>query len=366
MNKKLALLLYRYFPFGGLQKDFMGIAGELLSRGHQIKVYTRSWEGEIPDSLEVIQLGEKGISNYSKNRIFIKKAFKSLADFNPDIVFGFNKMPGLDLYFAADTCFAAQAQHKHYLQKYTRRFRQSINFEEEVFSRYASTKTLLLNENQQNEFARFYKTPLDRMTIVPPGIDADWSSYRPINIREKLGIPPEDKILLFVGSDFSRKGLDRAIFSLSYLQKQKKTATLVVIGDDLQTPYSKIINQESLSNKVHFIGPSQDVASFMKSSDLLVHPAREEAAGNIIIEAIVSGLPSLVTEAVGFSSEVLKHGSGAVLTGDFKQENFNLLLSDILEEEKLSSIKESIRHLSDCDYFFSRFKYIADYIDKEF
>ena len=121
MNKKLALVLYKYFPYGGLQKDFVEIAKELLSRGNSLKVYTRSWEGEIPDDLEIIQLGETGISNYSKNKKFIKKAFKALEDFEPDIIFGFNKMPGLDLYFAADTCFAFQSQSKPFLQKNIRR-----------------------------------------------------------------------------------------------------------------------------------------------------------------------------------------------------------------------------------------------------
>ncbi len=366
MNKKLAILLFRYFPYGGLQKDFMGVAKELLSRGHSIRVYTRIWEGEIPKDLEVIQFGEKGLTNYSKNKNFVKKAFKSLADYDPDVILGFNKMPGLDLYFASDTCFANQSQNKHYLQKYTRRFRQSLNYEEKVFSRDVSTKMLLLNENQLDEFVKFYSTPSNRMTIVPPGIDNNWSTYKPINIREKLSIPPEDKILLFVGSDFSRKGLDRAILALSYLLNHKQSATLVVIGDDDEGPYKKIIKQESLDKNLRFIGPSQEVASFMKSSDLLIHPAREEAAGNIIIEAIVSGLPSLVTEAVGFSSEVLKYHSGAVLKGDFNQEKFNLLLYEILEDGKLSSIRESIRNLSDCEYFFSRFKYVADYIEKEF
>ena len=57
--------------------------------------------------LEIIQLGETGNSNYTKNKKFIKIAFKALEDFEPDIIFGFNKMPGLDLYFAADTCFAS-------------------------------------------------------------------------------------------------------------------------------------------------------------------------------------------------------------------------------------------------------------------
>ena len=366
MNKKLALVLYKYFPYGGLQKDFVEIAKELLSRGNILKVYTRSWEGEFPDDLEIIQLGETGISNYSKNKKFIKKAFKALEDFEPDIIFGFNKMPGLDLYFAADTCFAFHSQSKPFLQRFTRRFRQSIKYEEEVFSRNASTKSLLLNNKQLNEFSKFYSTPSNRMTLVPPGIDRDWSTYKPINIRERLSIPPEDKVLLFVGSDFSRKGLDRAILALSYLLKKKKSATLIVIGDDDQAPYKKLLQHESLDKKVSFIGPSLEVASFMKSADLLIHPAREEAAGNIIIEAIVSGLPSVVTESVGFSSEVLKHQSGEVLKGDFNQDNFNLLVADTLADEKLSVIKESIHNLSDCDYFFSRFKYIADYIENEF
>ena len=68
------------------------------------------------------------------------------------------------------------------------------------------------------------------MTLVPPGIDRDWSTYKPINIRERLSIPPEDKILLFVGSDFSRKGLDRAILALSYLIKKKKLISSDLVG----------------------------------------------------------------------------------------------------------------------------------------
>ena len=68
MKKKLAILLYRYFPYGGLQKDFLGISKELLSRGHEIKVYTRSWEGEIPINIDVVELGDVGFTNYSKNK----------------------------------------------------------------------------------------------------------------------------------------------------------------------------------------------------------------------------------------------------------------------------------------------------------
>ena len=41
---QLAFVLYKYFPFGGLQRDFMRIALECQQRGHQIRVYTMIWE----------------------------------------------------------------------------------------------------------------------------------------------------------------------------------------------------------------------------------------------------------------------------------------------------------------------------------
>ncbi len=364
MKKKLAILLYRYFPYGGLQKDFLGISKELVTRGHIVKVYTRSWEGDIPENIDVVELGEKGLSNYSKNKNYVSEAMKCLKNFMPDIVFGFNKMPGLDVYFAADTCFAKQSLTKNSMQRFTRRFRQSMAFEEEVFSVNSKSKILLLNEKQSQDFQDFYSTQNERLTIIPPGIEKNWNEQESINIHKLLSLPLNEKIILFVGSDFSRKGLDRAILGMSYLSDQSVSATLLVIGDDSKEPYKKIIKDQSLEHKVIFLGPRIDVASFMKSSDLLVHPAREEAAGNIIIEALVSGLPCLVSSEVGFSTEVLKYKSGAVVQGEFSQKKFNYLLKENLSETKLISIKEILKPLASNNYFYSRFTYVADFIEE--
>ena len=174
MTKKIALLLFRYFPYGGLQKDFLGVAKELLDRGNEIKVFTRSWEGDIPSTIDVTLLGEEGLTNFSKNKNYVRAIKEPLDHFSPDIVFGFNKMPGLDLYFAADTCFGKQAILKHPIQKITRRYKQSLEYEKSVFSNNSLTKLLLLNTKQANDFQSFYNTHKERITIVPPGIDEEW------------------------------------------------------------------------------------------------------------------------------------------------------------------------------------------------
>ena len=50
----VAFCLYKYFPFGGLQRDFMRIAQTVAARGHHVRVYTQSWEGECPDVFELV------------------------------------------------------------------------------------------------------------------------------------------------------------------------------------------------------------------------------------------------------------------------------------------------------------------------
>ena len=64
---QLAFVLYKYFPFGGLQRDFMRIALECQKRGHQIRVYTLIWEGDIPPGFEVLVAPVKALFNHRRN-----------------------------------------------------------------------------------------------------------------------------------------------------------------------------------------------------------------------------------------------------------------------------------------------------------
>jgi glycosyltransferase involved in cell wall biosynthesis len=81
---------------------------------------------------------------------------------------------------------------------------------------------------------------------------------------------------------------------------------------------------------------------------------------------MVSGLPSLVSKEVGFSDEVKKFKAGVVLNDSFSQDEFNQLLEEIIEDENLSSIKSNITSLKNDDYFFSRSRFIADFIEERF
>ena len=67
---QLAFCLYKYFPFGGLQRDFLRIAHACVARGHAVRVYALEWEGEQPDGLEIVLLPARALTNPARYRLF--------------------------------------------------------------------------------------------------------------------------------------------------------------------------------------------------------------------------------------------------------------------------------------------------------
>ncbi|MFO6136806.1 glycosyltransferase family 1 protein, partial [Pseudomonas aeruginosa] len=140
----LAFILYKYFPFGGLQRDFMRIALECQRRGHDIRVYTLIWEGDVPDGFEVLVAPVRSIFNHRRNEKFTAWVRADLARRPVQRVIGFNKMPGLDVYYAADACFEEKAQtlrNPLYRQwgRY-RHFAARLRTPTSAFRPYAATK----------------------------------------------------------------------------------------------------------------------------------------------------------------------------------------------------------------------------------
>ena len=61
----------------------------------------------------------------------------------------------------------------------------------------------------------------------------------------------------------------------------------------------------------------------MLGADLLVHPARNEAAGAVLLEALVAGLPVVVTDICGYAQHVKAARAGILLPAPFSQEQLD-------------------------------------------
>lgn len=334
---KLAFCLFKYFPYGGLERNFLRAALLCRSRGHDVTVYTGEWQGEIAHGLDVSVLQLSRASSHGRATEFTRAVARFLADGNFDVIVGFNKMPGLDLYYAADPCLQHRLREKFgSFYQLNPRYRAFITLEEAVFSTRSETEIMLLDPREQEIFRRYYGTPDHRFHVLPPGISRD--RIAPSNaaeIREKLrrdfSIRSEHKLIVHIGSAFKRKGLDRALDAMASLPATIREKTrMIVVGEGDARPFLRMARRLKLVSQVQILGARHDVPRFLLGADVLIHPARSETTGTVILEAIVAGLPVLATGECGWAHHVLDARAGRIVSQPFNQTELNRLLHEML------------------------------------
>ena len=334
---KFAFLLYKYFPYGGLQRDFLNMVRECQARGHTVKIYLLV-KKNIPDDLDVTLVPVNALFNHTKYARF-SEAVKEMLEREPvDCIVGFNKMPDLDVYYAADSCYAEKARtQRGWLYRQMPRYHHFSNFESAVFGRDSSTVVMTISDLQKPYFEAHYGTPSERMLPLPPGISRD--RIAPPNREEirqtkraELGIADDEFLILFVGSGFIKKGLGRAIHAVKSLPPEMRAKVRFrIVGEDKPKKFNQLISQLGLENTVRLMGGRQDIPELMLAGDLLLHPALDENAGIVLLESMVAGMPVLATDVCGYAHYITEAEMGDLVPSPFEQTTLNQMLRNMIE-----------------------------------
>jgi UDP-glucose:(heptosyl)LPS alpha-1,3-glucosyltransferase len=290
--------------------------------------------------VRVALFGRSGASNIARNRAWVKQLANALPGEKLDGVIGFNKLPGLDIYYGSDPCYAAKVQRlKSFWYKWLPRYHHFKKLEQSVFARGKPTHILVLTEREIPHYQEFYGTERERFHLLPPGIER-----RTFTEEEKQEARAQlrhgqgwdyDNLLLLVGSGFRVKGLDRAIRSLAALPiETRERSRLIVIGQNRPTEFELLARQLGVTDRVHFLGGRDDVFHWLLTADLLVHPARSEAAGMILLEALTAGLPVLATDVCGYAFHIERARAGRLLPSPFSQEQCDTAVREMLVSEE--------------------------------
>ncbi|MFX5530075.1 glycosyltransferase, partial [Acinetobacter baumannii] len=86
------------------------------------------------------------------------------------------------------------------------------------------------------------------------------------------------------------------------------------------------------NDQVQILKGRSDIPRFLLGADLLIHPAYNENTGTVLLEALVSGLPVLVTDVCGYAHYIAEADAGRVLPSPFEQDSLNRLLAEMLED----------------------------------
>ncbi|HEU4709602.1 MAG TPA: glycosyltransferase family 4 protein, partial [Methylophilaceae bacterium] len=235
-------------------------------------------------------------------------------------------------------CFAEKmhANRGGLLQLLSGRNRWFVACERAVFAADSRTEILSLSEREKHFFQRWYATPEQRFHPIQPFLAGerlalqDKTKVRQ-SVRQELGFGPDDYLILMVGSGFRMKGLDRAIEGVAALPPGIKCKTrLVAVGQDNPKSFQRMVSVLRLGAHVQLHPGRDDIPQLMQAADLLVHPARRELAGHVLLEAMASGLPVLASGACGFGFHISKAEAGVILPEPYRQADFNREMANML------------------------------------
>ena len=126
--------------------------------------------------------------------------------------------------------------------------------------------------------------------------------------KGRLGYPESVPLVLFVGAlGDRRKGFDTLFDAwCEVCRRPDWDARLLVAGTGAELPVwqAKTARTASISDRIVFLGYRHDMPSLMAAADVVVHPARYEAYGLAVHEALCSGVPAIVSASAGVAERL--------------------------------------------------------------
>ncbi|MEE2940979.1 MAG: glycosyltransferase family 4 protein [Planctomycetota bacterium] len=336
---RLLLAIHRLFPHGGLQRDALRTASECARRGHEVTLVAQSAEMDGPAGVTLHLEPVPGQSNHARAARFGARLAALRDALEPDLVVGFDRLPGLDVHFVGDPCYALRARSRRGpLRHLLPRDRAFTALERSVFGPTGARRILLLHPGQGRPFEGVYGTAPERFRVLPPGVGLDRcpgpdAGALRARVRAEVGARDGEALLLQLGSDFARKGVDRAVRALAAQANGTRAARLMIAGADDPTPIESLATRLGVGDRVRVLGPRDDVPALLQGADLLVHPARSEPGGAVLLEALVAGRPAIATSCCGYATHVQAADAGVVLPEPFAQAALDAALSRLLSED---------------------------------
>jgi UDP-glucose:(heptosyl)LPS alpha-1,3-glucosyltransferase len=322
----IGIVVGRYRMEGGIERAAVELSRSLAGQGHAITICTSSMTTPPPERSALIHIPTWNLSTSTRYATFRISSRLKLASSKFDIIHAH----GTDM--ARGDVITAQSCHLSGLEvrkKYFGEFAPSRNFhiadalilrgERTAYRKGSFTKIIAVSTLVKEDLVHYYRAQEDDIAVVPNGVNTgEFHPERRRALRQAMrshyGFTDEEVVLLFVGNEFGRKGLQTIISSMALLKN--KRLRLLVCGHDRPDRFMTLAGGLGLADKITFTGLARDVMRYYAAADIFVFPTLQEAFGMVITEAMASGLPVIVSRNAGAARDFIEDGKDGLTLSD--------------------------------------------------
>jgi glycosyltransferase involved in cell wall biosynthesis len=163
---------------------------------------------------------------------------------------------------------------------------------------------------------RFRGSGAGRVRVVHNGVNLEWLREKPIGKPDSM--QGHWEVILVVARISKWKRHDLALAAFEHIAPLHPSAHLVCVGaqDLLDSQWWAFLQEKSLrsrySNRIHWVGPVDDIRPWYRAASLLLLPSTNEPFGRVIVEAMASGVPVVAMRSGGIP-EIVRHGEDGLL-----------------------------------------------------
>lgn len=200
-----------------------------------------------------------------------------------------------------------------------------------------------------------------KILTVYNGIDCEF--FQPQNrqwtLHRELGVADDVLFAATIGQICLRKAQVDFAEAAARLRDRCPSLHYLIVGERHSSKseslafdqrISEVFAQAGIEHRLHRLGYCPDIHSLLREVDLLVHPARQEPLGRVLLEAAACGVPIVATD-VGGTAEILTHGHSGLLVPPAAPEQLAEAMEVMINEPVLRERCGQNARLQVCEKF---------------
>ena len=210
-----------------------------------------------------------------------------------------------------------------------------------TLSAWLATGVSTVSEYSRRDMSRFYGVPLERIHVVPDGVDT--RLFRPIHDPAALSrwrtstLGRDIPYIAYVGKPTERRNLSALVRAFARLRASSGIAhQLLIVGADLPgtSPFRSVIAELGLEREVTILGHAShdEMVYVYNAADLFIYPSSYEGFGMPVLEAMACGAPVIALDNTAFPEFA---GGVAHLLPDARVETLVEGMRRVLEDKAL-------------------------------
>jgi glycosyltransferase involved in cell wall biosynthesis len=340
---KKILIIINNFSVGGAERLIIDDANELLKRSDiNFEIITLKKEGKSSLSEQLNKEARWKCIDFSGLGDFRSwfLLYKKIKNFNPDILFThlwYSNTIGRIAGKLAGISKVISFEHNIYDTVKTWKM-----FFIDWVLQLLSYKIIAVSKAVKKSLIR-YKINKNKIDVLLNGVDI--SKYENLNIKTLNNKFKKDFTFVFIGRLIHQKGIDILLKAFALV----KTGNLLIVGEGPdKEKLVELTKKLNIEDKVSFLGVRKDIPEILSYSDCFVLPSKYEGFGIVVVEAMASGLPIIISDFEASSDLIVDGQEGYIVP----KENY-LILTDRMkylqnnlgtrEEMSVASLKRSLR-----------------------